>query len=262
MLSSPSASQILFLLLVAFHSIGICHSKLPSSSTAETDNNAGSMIPTFTLSNNITIPLVGLGSASGVTYAHVKSAIEAGYRFVDTAQSHSWGYREEDVGRAVYDAKRRYEDWTGGTTDDYVFVQTKIHPQDLGYQSTKSAIQLSFKRLQVTSLDSILLHKPRCWEGVCSREPEGTWHDSWVALEEAVDSGIVRSIGICDVDNQLLDQLLQKRIAPTIIQNWFDPFHQDKALRQRIDVHNQQNPNNKILYQGKLAGCCMVHVSL
>ena len=106
------------------------------------------------------------------------------------------------------------------------------------------------ERLQVTSLDSVLLHKPRCWEGVCSKEPEGTWHDSWVALEEAVDAGIVRSIGMCDVDNNLLDELLQKRISPTVIQNWFDPFHQNKALRQRIEKHNEQHPQRKILFQG------------
>jgi len=149
----------------------------------------------------------------------------------------------------VHDAERRYEDWNG-EADEYVFVQTKIHPQDLGYHSTQDAIQLSLKRLQVTSLDSVLLHKPRCWEGICSREPEGTWHDSWVALEEAVDAGIIRSIGICDVDNSLLDELLGKRIGPMVIQNWFDPFHQDVDFRRRIERHNQQHPDSKILYQG------------
>ena len=213
-------------------------------------------IPTFTLSNNISIPLIGLGSASGVGYLHVKSAIEAGYRFVDTAQSASWGYREGEVGSAVYDSIMRYEDWKGdGDANEYVFVQTKIHPQDLGYQSTKDAIQLSLSRLKVTSLDSVLLHKPRCWEGVCTKEPEGTWEDSWRALEEAYETGLARSIGICDVDDRLLSQLLTKRIKPTIIQNWFDPFNQDKRLRERIVAINKQQEEkglveDKILYQG------------
>ena len=205
-------------------------------------------IPTFKLANDITIPMVGLGSASGVAYPHVQSAIELGYRFVDTAQSSSWGYREEEVGKAVLDAKRRYEDLPN--VGDRVFVQTKIHPQDLGYESTKKAIKLSLDILQVASLDSVLIHKPRCWEGICAKEPEGTWHDSWRALEEAVESGVVRSIGICDVDNQIMNELLKKRIAPTIIQNWFDPFHQDARMRHRIHQHNQQNPDRKILYQG------------
>lgn len=148
----------------------------------------------------------------------------------------------------MHDAKR---DWyKDGNTDEYVFVQTKIHPQDLGYHSTQNAIELSLKRLHVTSLDSILLHKPRCWEGICSHKPEGTWEDSWVALEEAVDAGTVSSIGICDVDTQLLDELFLMRIGPTVIQNWFDPFHQDKDFRHRIERYNQQHPERKILYQG------------
>lgn len=220
--------------------------------TDDADAIKKSNIPTFTLSNNITVPMIGLGTASGVRYTHVRSAIELGYRFVDTAQSHSWGYHEEEVGQALYEVKRRYED---DNRNEFVFVQTKIHPQDLGYDATKKALQLSLDRLQVTSLDSVLIHKPRCWGDVCSHEPEGTWEDSWEALQEAVDSGLVRSIGICDVDNRLLDKLLTKRITPMIIQNWFDPFHQDKAVRQRIESINREQDkhgttNMKILYQG------------
>lgn len=48
----------------------------------------------------------------------------------------------------------------------------------------------------------------------------------------------------------IVELVLQKRIGPTIIQNWFDPFHQDKDLRLRIKVHNEQHPENRILYQG------------
>ena len=216
----------------------------------EPDAEEDQSVPTFTLSNGITVPLVGLGSASGVQYPHVKTAIDEGYRYVDTAQSHSWGYREEDVGEAVRDAARRYEDWKDGKADDSVYVQTKIHPQDLGYRSTKAALQLSLKRLHASSLDSVLLHKPHCWEGICDREPEGTWQESWTALEEAVDAGSVRAIGMCDVTPPLFDEMLSRRIGPTVIQNWFDPFHQDKELRQRIREHNQQHPERRVLYQG------------
>jgi diketogulonate reductase-like aldo/keto reductase len=238
---------------------GVAGSSRPSAEAMATTTSPPP--PRFTMYNNVTVPMVGLGSASGVKYHHVVSAIEAGYRFVDTAQSHSWGYREEDVGRAVRDLQRRYEDRRRGVEDvvddddddgggDYVFVQTKIHPEDLGYESTKRMIRVSLDRLSSTTLDSVLIHKPRCWEGACSREPEGTWHDSWKALEEAVDSGIVRSVGMCDVDGRLLDELLNKRIGPHVIQNWFDPFHQDGAVRRRIERHNADHPDRRILYQG------------
>lgn len=162
----------------------------------------------------------------------------------------------------MQNAKLRYEDMiasssvssdedTNSNYHDYVFVQTKIHPEDLGHHSTKRALQLSFERLQVTILDSVLIHKPRCWEGVCDHEPEGTWHDAWEVLQDAMDSGTVRSIGMCDVEDGLLVELQTKRIGPMIIQNWFDPFHQDKVFRHVLEHHNEISPPNKrILYQG------------
>lgn len=79
----------------------------------------------------------------------------------------------------------------------------------------------------------MLLHKPRCWEGACQKKPSGTWQDSWLALEESYDSGEVGAIGICDVTEPLLEELLKQRIKPHIIQNWMDPFHQDKDIRKR-----------------------------
>ena len=59
----------------------------------------------------------------------------------------------------------------------------------------------------------------------------------------------VENLQICDVDEQILDDLLKKRIKPTIIQNWFDPFHQDRRLRERLRRHNEEDPDNRILYQ-------------
>lgn len=51
------------------------------------------------------------------------------------------------------------------------------------------------------------------------------------------------------MDEQILDDLLKKRIKPSIIQNWFDPFHQDRRLRERLRKHNEEDPDNRILYQ-------------
>lgn len=192
--------------------------------------------PYGTLHNGDTIPLVGLGCASGVRQAHVASALQVGYRSLDTAQSYNWGYHEHEVGNAV-------EQWQKENGDDpTLFVQTKIHPEHLGYHATKKAVQVSLQRLKTTRLDSVLIHKPRCWEGACRKQPEGTWEDSWKALEELVDEGVIRSIGICDVTDPLLDELIQKRIKPHVIQNWMDPFHQTTRLRKRCQ-------EEKILFQ-------------
>ncbi|CAK9032811.1 Glyoxal reductase (GR) (Methylglyoxal reductase) [Durusdinium trenchii] len=117
---------------------------------------------------------------------------------------------------------------------------SKIHPEDLGYTSTLSAFKVSLQRLKTDYLDVMLLHKPWCWPGACSRQPEGTWKDGWRALEELHGLGQALAIGICDVDMDLLEELLQQRQKPHIIQNWMDPFHQDKLVRRKCQEEGIQ----------------------
>lgn len=194
-------------------------------------NTAAVEIPTSTLSNGIEIPLVGLGCASGVRKEHVLTALQAGYRYLDTAQAHQWGYHEEEVAEAILES-------TDVTRQD-VFVVTKIHPENLGYVATHHAVQESLNQPGFEGyLDAVLIHKPRCWEGACKAKPDGTWQESWKALEELYDTGLVRAIGICDVDHGILDELLEQRIQPHIIQNWYDPFYQQDDLRERIQKHH------------------------
>ena len=229
--------MILQSLLLLF-SLLVAKARLSASSSSSMDHEDGSIVlPTGTLHNGVVIPLVGLGCASGVRRQHVASALQVGYRFFDTAQSYSWGYHEDEVGSAI-------QKFHETNPNESVFVQTKIHPEDLGYEATKRAVQRSLQRQGVETLDSVLIHKPRCWEGACSKVPEGTWQDSWKALEEFYEAGIItKSIGICDVSSvSLLNELLSQKIKPHIIQNWMDPFHQDKAMRQRIQ-------QSGILYQ-------------
>jgi len=190
--------------------------------------------PRATLSNGLRVDMVGLGTSSGMRLQHVANAITTGYRYLDTAQAERWSYREDEVGQAWKDSGIRRQDF---------FLQTKIDPESLGYAATKQAFAQSLQRLQTDYVDSILIHKPRCWEGACSRQPEGTWQDSWKALEEFYHAGEARAIGICDVDAELLPQLLRMSVQPHIIQNWFDPFHQDTEMRRRIQ-------DSGILYQG------------
>ena len=191
------------------------------------DNN--STISTTTLSNGISIPLVGLGCASGVRQQHVETALASGYRYLDTAQSHSWGYHEEEVAAALVATSpvvQRSE----------VFVTTKIHPQDLGTTSTRRAVERSLAMPGFEGyLNAVLIHKPHCWEGACTKEPEGTWQDAWKVLEDYYRRGLVKAIGICDVSTpEFLDELLQQSVQPHIIQNWFDPFHQIPEMRRKI----------------------------
>jgi diketogulonate reductase-like aldo/keto reductase len=220
-------------------SLLVATARLSSSSSEDHDTTVTVVkVPTATLHNGVVLPLVGLGCASGVREHHVSSALSAGYRFFDTAQSYNWGYHEDEVGAAI----QKFRNKNGA--EDPIVVQTKIHPEDLGYEATKRAVQKSLGRLKVHTLDSVLIHKPHCWEGACTKVPEGTWQESWKALEEFYEAGtITKSIGICDVSSiGLLEELLSQKIKPHVIQNWMDPFHQDTLMRKRIQDHG-------ILYQ-------------
>uniref|UniRef100_A0A7S4Q063 NADP-dependent oxidoreductase domain-containing protein n=1 Tax=Alexandrium monilatum TaxID=311494 RepID=A0A7S4Q063_9DINO len=180
--------------------------------------------PSANLSNGLLFPLIGLGCSSGLRRPDVRSALELGYRHLDTAQAFQWGYNETEVGLAVRDSQ---------VPRASLFLQSKIFPEDLGYVATKRAFKRSLERLQTDYLDSMLIHKPRCWVGACTREPEGTWQESWKALEDLYEAGLVRAIGICDVDDQIMDDLAKQNIQAHIVQNWMDPFHQDKHIRER-----------------------------
>lgn len=84
--------------------------------------------------------------------------------------------------------------------DDKIFVTTKVHPENLGYHAMKNAVQKSLALPGFEGyLDAVLIHKSRYWEGACTKEPEGTWQESWIALEEFFRQRKVRAIGICDV---------------------------------------------------------------
>eukprot|EP00931_Biecheleriopsis_adriatica_P060207 TRINITY_DN36137_c0_g1_i1.p1 TRINITY_DN36137_c0_g1~~TRINITY_DN36137_c0_g1_i1.p1 ORF type:complete len:392 (-),score=55.12 TRINITY_DN36137_c0_g1_i1:80-1255(-) len=179
--------------------------------------------PVAQLSNGLEFPLIGLGCSSGLRTSHVASALELGYRHFDTAMAYQWGYHEHEVGDAVR---------ASGVPRKELFIQSKIHPEDLGFSSTKRAFEVSLTHLQTDYVDSMLLHKPHCWTEACAKEPEGTWQDSWRALQDLYKAGKTRAFGICDVDNELMEQLLKQDQKPHIIQNWMDPFHQDRRIRE------------------------------
>lgn len=202
-----------------------------SSWMAPQGGPAGPTAPRAKLHNGLEMPMLGLGCSSRLRRAHVLGALQEGYRLVDTAQAKRWSYNESEVGDAVLES---------GIPREQIFIQTKIFPEDLGYEATLRAFPGSLERLKTTWVDSLLLHKPRCWKEACIKDPEGTWQESWKALEELYEAGKVKAIGICDVDDALLDELLQQKVKPHIIQNWMDPFRQDAHIRERCRAEGIQ----------------------
>ena len=179
---------------------------------------------TVKLNNGVSMPVLGLGvylmRPGSETYQAVRTALDVGYRLVDTARFYR---NEEDVGRAVRDSGLRRED---------VFLTTKLWNDDHGYTSALKAFDFSLKRLGLGYIDLYLIHFP-----VTNLREE-----SWRALENILDSGRARAIGVSNYTVHHLKALLRHSSAvPAVNQVEFSPFLYQRELlefcrKQRIQV--------------------------
>ncbi|WP_270262281.1 aldo/keto reductase [Lactobacillus panisapium] len=177
---------------------------------------------TVKLNNGIEMPLLGFGvfQITDIKEAEkaVLTALDAGYRLIDTASSYG---NEEAVGRAITKS---------GITRSDIFVTTKLWVQDTGYEATKRAINESLKKLQLDYLDLYLIH-----------QPYGDVYGSWRAMEEAYESGMIRAIGVSNFEpDRIWDLALYNRVRPAVNQVEINPwmqqqdtvkFLQDKAIQ-------------------------------
>jgi len=155
------------------------------------------------------------------TQALVLEAIATGFRAFDTANQRKH-YVEEEVGAAVRAAIA-----SGTVTREDLFLQTKFtyqHGQDyrLPYDpdcdlttQVRQSIASSLEHLGVTRIDSYILHGPSRSRGL----GQADWQ-TWRAMEDAVDGGLVGLLGISNVSVDQLDTLLGGvRIRPAFVQN-------------------------------------------
>ena len=148
-------------------------------------------IPTVTLNDDNTMPVIGLGVgelSEAETEQAVSAALEAGYRMIDTAAAYG---NEAAVGRAVA---------ASGIARDELFITTKLATEDQGFQSSQDALRRSLERLGLDYVDLYLIH----WPG----GEHGKYIDSWGGLMRAKEDGHSRSIGVCNSHAQHLEDLI------------------------------------------------------
>ena len=185
---------------------------------------------TALLSNGVRMPLVGFGCAGRLGRHPLGDGISAGYELFDTSQAAEW-YDEAELGAAVN---------ASAVPREQLFLTSKLHPRDLGEDSTLRAFPTSLTRLKTTYVDAFLLHYPRCFGDLCPKggPPSGTWRDSWRALETLYERGEVRAIGVSNFDVSEFDELLAlAKVKPHIVQSWMDPLFQARPLRRRCAEH-------------------------
>jgi diketogulonate reductase-like aldo/keto reductase len=164
---------------------------------------------TRALADGHSIPLLALGVRQipdgSECVSAVRSALELGYRHIDTAQAYG---NEESVGRALHDS---------GFPREQIFVTTKFYPASA---DPVQEAELSLKRLGLDYVDLYLVH----W-------PQGGPTRAWPGMEQAHAHGYARSIG---VSNHGADDLARVRetatVRPMVNQVQFSPFELRSGL--------------------------------
>jgi methylglyoxal/glyoxal reductase len=167
----------------------------------------------FTLNSGYKIPAIGLGTYQMKQIEEVELAIstayKAGYRHIDSAVI----YRNESY---IGEALKKYK-----IPREEIFITTKIPSNKMKYEDAKKCIDNSLKNFQTDYIDLYLIH----WPGAQSVEDRiGVWR----ALEEGVDSGKIRSIGVSNFLPIHLKSILNVcKIKPAVNQIEIHPLFID-----------------------------------
>lgn len=155
---------------------------------------------TFTLSNGVEIPKLGLGTweiSDDKVAEAIKVAVKIGYRHIDSAQ----GYGNE---RGVGDGIRNC-----GEKRENLFVTTKLDGEVKSYKAAVASIDQSLKQLSLDYIDLMLIHTPKPWgEFLGSERYLEENRETWKALEEAYRAGKLRAIGISNFQESDIDNIL------------------------------------------------------
>lgn len=166
---------------------------------------------TFTLSNGVAIPKLGIGTwriNDDKVAAPVRDAIEMGYRHIDTAQAYA---NERGVGEGLR---------SSGLARDRVFVTTKVQAELKTFAAASDSIEQSLRVAGLDYYDMIIIHSPQPWAEFRKGEHffEGNL-EAWRALEEAQKSGKVRSIGVSNFEQADLENIISNgTIKPVVNQ--------------------------------------------
>ena len=160
----------------------------------------------FTLSNQVQIPAVGIGTfmmTPDQAEQAVVDALACGYRMIDTAQAYM---NERAVGRGI---KR------SGVAREDIFISTKIW---VSQYLTEGTVEKSLELLGTDYIDLMFIH-----------QPAGDFMAGYRKLEKAYKEGKIKSIGISNFQGEKLKKLLDEcEIKPHVIQMEAHPYYRDE----------------------------------
>jgi 2,5-diketo-D-gluconate reductase A len=174
------------------------------------------VIPTYTLNDGHLLPAIGFGTyplrgEDGVTA--IASAIEVGYRLLDTAVNYE---NEQEVGEAIRRSSMPREE---------LFVTSKLPGRHHGYDDAVASTRGSLQRLGLDYLDLHLIHWPN--------PSVGKYVEAWRALVALRDEGLVRSIGVSNFTQDHLAGIIDATgVTPAVNQIELHPYFTQPEMRR------------------------------
>ena len=181
---------------------------------------------------SLSLPVLGLGtwkfgdsvSTRKAEISSVRTALELGYRMIDTAEMYGEGGAEEVVGIALNDAIR-----AGDVRRDEVIVVSKVYPHNASRAGIRAACDRSRRRLGLDSIDVYLLH----WRGQYPLE------ETVEGMHALAVAGHIRRWGVSNFDVDDMEELAEIADDCALNQVWYSLGERDPEfallpwLRQR-----------------------------
>ena len=166
-----------------------------------------------TLNNGIKMPMAGIGTfllTPDEAEASVLSALQCGYRLIDTANAY---VNEKAVGRAMRKS---------GISRDEIFLETKLWPS---IYEQEDAVEKTLQRLGTDYIDLLLIH-----------QPAGNYVAGYRLMEKAYKEGKVRAIGLSNFTPEQVQEILDIcEVKPAVLQTEVHPYSQEKELKAFLD---------------------------
>lgn len=162
------------------------------------------------LNNGVKMPMAGIGTfllTPDEAQASVMSALECGYRLIDTANAY---VNEKAVGRAIRQS---------GLPRAEIFLETKLWPS---FYAQSDAVDKTLARLDTDYIDLLLIH-----------QPAGNYLAGYRLMEKAYQEGKVRAIGLSNFNQAQIQEILNVcQVKPAVLQTEVHPYSQEKELKK------------------------------
>jgi 2,5-diketo-D-gluconate reductase A len=192
-------------------------------------------VPTLTLNTGTTIPQLGFGTYQiepADTVEAVTTALELGYRHVDTAEMYQ---NEAEVGEAVEQLRSE------------VFLTSKLNNGFHRPDDARRAFDETLRKLRTDSIDLFLIHWP------LPTLYDGDYVSTWKTLVEFLEDGRAKAVGVSNFQVPHLERLAAETgVVPAVNQIEAHPYVLNDAVREYGRAHGILTEAWSPIAQGKV----------